>query len=169
MRGLFCARKLVRRRTQHQRARAQKGHISGMPYTSATKPISYIASGCNFRQRPPGTVGTSAFGIRKFVVVFSLGEDSVACFLSLIDQGVPLGKIKLHHYLVDGNESSEPLGWPVTADYCKKFADAFGVRLSFSRKERGPEREMLRNHAPTAPMHFYSRAGQKMQVGGAGP
>ena len=96
----------------------------------------------------------------RFVVFFSSGKDSVACFLWLLDQGVPLDKIELHHHLVDGNEGSELMDWPVTADYCKKFAEAFGVRLSFSWKEGGFEREMLRKDAPTAPVHFYTRGAE---------
>lgn len=105
----------------------------------------------------------------RFIVFFSGGKDSVACFLWLLDQGVPLSKIELHHHLVDGREGSELMDWPITTDYCKKFAEAFGVRLSFSWKEGGFEREMLRDQTPTAPVHFYTQSGEKRLVGGAGP
>lgn len=108
-------------------------------------------------------------GYQRVLCFFSGGKDSIACFLWLLDQGVPREKIELHHHLVDGNEGSDLMDWPVTADYCKKFAEAFGVRISFSWKEGGFEREMLRKDAPTAPVHFYTQAGEKMQIGGSGP
>lgn len=105
----------------------------------------------------------------RFVVFFSAGKDSVACFLWLLDQGIPVEKIELHHHLVDGQEGSRLMDWPITTDYCRKFAAAFGVRLSFSWKEGGFEREMLRDEAPTAPVHFYTQSGEKRAIGGAGP
>lgn len=105
----------------------------------------------------------------RFIVFFSGGKDSVACFLWLLDQGIPMEKIELHHHLVDGNEGSTLMDWPITSDYCKKFAEAFGVRMTFSWKEGGFEREMLRKEAPTAPVHFYTRSGEKMVIGGKGP
>lgn len=105
----------------------------------------------------------------RFLVFFSGGKDSIALFLWLLDQGIPLDKIELHHHLVDGREGSELMDWPITTDYCKKFAEAFGVRMSFSWKEGGFEREMLRQDAPTAPVHFYTQSGEKRQIGGVGP
>jgi len=105
----------------------------------------------------------------RFIVFFSGGKDSVACFLWLLEQGVPVEKIELHHHLVDGREGSTLMDWPVTTDYCTKFAAAFGVRISFSWKEGGFEREMLREEAPTAPVHFYTQSGEKRQIGGKGP
>lgn len=104
----------------------------------------------------------------RYLVFFSGGKDSVACFLWLLEQGIPLENIELHHHLVDGREGSELMDWPITTDYCTKFAAAFGVRMSFSWKEGGFEREMLRNETPTAPVHFYTQSGEKRQVGGAG-
>lgn len=104
----------------------------------------------------------------RFVVFFSGGKDSIACFLHLLEQGIPASKIELHHHLVDGRESSL-MDWPVTEDYCQKFADAFGVRLSFSWKEGGFEREMLRNNSATAPIRFFTQDGEERSIGGAGP
>ncbi len=89
-----------------------------------------------------------------YVVAFSGGKDSVACFLHLLDEGVPLHKIELWHHLVDGREGSTLMDWPVTEDYCQKFADAFGVKIYFSWKEGGFERELLKHNARTAPNHF---------------
>lgn len=105
----------------------------------------------------------------RFIVFFSGGKDSVACFLWLLDQGIPVEKIELHHHLVDGKEGSELMDWPVTPDYCTRFAAAFGVRLTESWKQGGFEREMLRNGTPTAPVHFYTPSGEKREIGGVGP
>lgn len=104
----------------------------------------------------------------RFVVFFSGGKDSIACFLHLLEQGVPVSKIELHHHLVDGRESSL-MDWPVTESYCKAFAAAFGVKLTFSWKEGGFEREMLRDNAPTAPIRFFAQDGTEKVIGGVGP
>ena len=88
------------------------------------------------------------------VVAFSGGKDSTACVLHLLDLGVPREKIELWHHLVDGREGSTLMDWPVTEDYCRKFADAMGMDVYFSWKEGGFEREMLRENARTAPNRF---------------
>lgn len=105
----------------------------------------------------------------RFLVFFSGGKDSVACFLWLLEQGIPVDKIELHHHLVDGREGSTLMDWRVTEDYCVQFAKAFGVRMSFSWKEGGFEREMLRDNSATAPVHFFTKSGEERQIGGAGP
>jgi 3'-phosphoadenosine 5'-phosphosulfate sulfotransferase (PAPS reductase)/FAD synthetase len=85
-----------------------------------------------------------------YVVCFSGGKDSTAMFLHLLDLGVPKEKIELWHHLVDGN-GPVFMDWECTEDYCRQFAKAFGVRIYFSWKEGGFEREMLRKNAKTAP------------------
>lgn len=89
-----------------------------------------------------------------YIIAFSGGKDSVACFLHLLKEGVPLHKIELWHHCIDGREGSTLMDWPVTEDYCQKFADAFGVKIYFSWKEGGFEREMLKDKARTAPNHW---------------
>lgn len=101
------------------------------------------------------------------IVAFSGGKDSLACLLHLLDLGVPKDRIELWHHLVDGRESSL-MDWPVTEDYCLAIAQAFGVRIFFSWKEGGFEREMLRQDSPTAPIHFETPDGESV-VGGNGP
>lgn len=88
------------------------------------------------------------------IVAFSGGKDSVASFLYLLDKGVDKNKIELWHHCVDGKEGSTMMDWACTEDYCRKFAQAFGVKIFFSWKEGGFEREMLRNNQRTAPNHF---------------
>lgn len=89
----------------------------------------------------------------KYIVAFSGGKDSIACFLNLLDQGIPKEKIELWHHLVDG--ANEILfDWEVTEDYCRQFAKHFGVKIFFSWKEGGFRREMTRKDSLTAPTHF---------------
>lgn len=88
------------------------------------------------------------------IVAFSGGKDSAASFLYLLDQGVDKNKIELWHHCVDGQEGSTMMDWACTEDYCRKFAAAFGVKIFFSWKEGGFEREMLRDNQKTAPNHF---------------
>jgi len=103
----------------------------------------------------------------RILVAFSGGKDSVACVLSLLDMGVDPHRIELHHHLVDGRES-ELMDWPITESYCRAFAHAFGMRISFSWRVGGFEREMLRHDAPTAPAAIPSGDGYRL-IGGNGP
>jgi 3'-phosphoadenosine 5'-phosphosulfate sulfotransferase (PAPS reductase)/FAD synthetase len=89
-----------------------------------------------------------------YIIAFSGGKDSTACFLHLLDLNIPKEKIELWHHLVDGREGSSLMDWPVTEDYCRKFARAFDVPIFFSWKEGGFEREMLRENSPTAQNHW---------------
>ena len=78
------------------------------------------------------------------IVAFSGGKDSMACVLDLLHRGVSKDKIELWHHDVDGREGSKLMDWPVTRDYCNKFAKAMGLKLYYSWKVGGFEREMLR-------------------------
>lgn len=89
-----------------------------------------------------------------YIVAFSGGKDSMACFLFLLDQGIPKEKIELWHHLVDGREGSTLMDWPVTEDYCRKVAEAFGVKIFFSWKTGGFETEMNRENSLTKPNKF---------------
>lgn len=100
------------------------------------------------------------------VVPFSGGKDSLAAFLHLLECGVPRDKIELWHHEVDGREGSQLMDWPVTSDYCRKVAQAFGVKLYYSWKVGGFEREMLRQRSRTAPITFEQPLGGRMAVGG---
>lgn len=106
-------------------------------------------------------------GYDKYIVAFSGGKDSIACFLSLLESGVPKSKIELWHHLIDGPGETF-MDWPVTEDYCRKFAQAFGVPIYFSWKERGFKGEMLRDNSPTAPTFFETPNGV-FHSGGKGP
>ena len=102
-----------------------------------------------------------------FIVVgFSGGKDSVALVLHLLKMGVSPDRIELHHHEVDGREGGRLMEWPSTVAYCRAFAKAFGLRILFSWKEGGFEREMLRNNTPTAPTHFETVSNGVMVAGG---
>ena len=95
-----------------------------------------------------------------YIVMMSGGKDSLACFLHLLDAGVPLEKIELWHHCVDGKDNPNPLfDWPVTEDYVRKLAEAFNVPLYFSWKEGGFEGEMLRENERTKPTWFETPNG----------
>lgn len=102
----------------------------------------------------------------RVVVFFSGGKDSVACVLHLLECGVDPERIELHHHLVDGREGSTLMDWPVTDAYCQAFADAFKLKLYFSWKEGGFEREMNRNNERTAPINWQSEDGTIRKSGG---
>lgn len=89
-----------------------------------------------------------------YIIATSGGKDSMAMVLYLLSAGIPARKIELWHHLIDGREGSSLMDWPVTEDYVKRFAKEFGIRLFYSWKEGGFEREMLRENQRTAPNHF---------------
>lgn len=101
----------------------------------------------------------------QITVAFSGGKDSQAAVLRLFDLGVPAQKIVLLHHDVDGEES-DLMDWPITKDYCRAFAEHFGLRLYYSWKVGGFEGEMLRENALTQPVKFESSLGEIIQIGG---
>src|SRR3546814_14880553 len=103
----------------------------------------------------------------RVLVAFSGGKDSVASLLALIEAGVALNRIELHHHDVDGG-AGVFMDWPCTTDYCRAFAREFGLPLYLSYKDGGFEREMDRRQSPTAPIIFETPAGVR-PPGGKGP
>jgi len=102
------------------------------------------------------------------IVAFSGGKDSVACLLSLIEAGVPHGRIELHHHDVDG-QGPAFIDWPSTTSYCRSVARELEVPLYLSWKAGGFLREMLRDGEATAPIQFETPNGAVQTVGGQGP
>lgn len=99
------------------------------------------------------------------LVAFSGGKDSEACLLHLFDLGVDRSKIELWHHDIDGREGSTLMDWPCTRDYCRAFAEALGLKIYYSWKVGGFEREMLRENALTAPTAYETPDGT-FQSGG---
>lgn len=104
-------------------------------------------------------------GYNYYCVQFSGGKDSTAAFLYLLDQGVPRDKIELWHQEIDGR-GEDLMNWEVTPDYCRRFAEAFGVKIYFQWKIGGFQREMLRSSSLTAPTRFELSDGTVGQAGG---
>lgn len=107
------------------------------------------------------------FSYDHYIVYFSGGKDSVACLLWLIDQGVDLAKVELWHHDVDGKDGHF-MDWPITHDYCKRFAEAFELPIYYSWKVGGFKREMLRENSKTAPSSFETPDGEVITLGGNG-
>jgi len=101
------------------------------------------------------------------IVAFSGGKDSLACVLHLLELGVERERLELWHHDVDGREGSALMDWPCTREYCRKVAEAFGLRIYFSWKVGGFEREMNREDTPTAPIAFETPTGVEV-TGGRG-
>lgn len=89
----------------------------------------------------------------------------MACFLHLLDLGIPKEKIELWHHDIDGKDGTF-MDWEVTPAYCKAFANAFGVPIYFSWKEGGFRREMFRENSLTAPISFECEDGTIKTIGG---
>jgi 3'-phosphoadenosine 5'-phosphosulfate sulfotransferase (PAPS reductase)/FAD synthetase len=106
----------------------------------------------------------------QYVLFFSGGKDSIACFLSLLELGVARDRIELWHHEVDGREEAVNLmDWPCTPAYVRAFARAFGVNVFFSWREGGFKREMLRNNTATAQTHFETPDGVDSSGGNGKP
>ena len=106
--------------------------------------------------------------VERFIVGFSGGKDSIACFLFLLEMGISRDRIELWHHRIDPPDRPF-MDWPCTEAYCRSFAEAFGVRLLFSGKVTGFEGEMLRDNAPTGPTFFETPNGETRVVGGDSP
>ena len=102
------------------------------------------------------------------VAAFSGGADSTDTVLELLERGVDPARIELHHHLVDGREGSDLFDWPVTEDYVRAFGRAFGMRVFYSWRVGGLEREMLRENARTAPVRYETYEGTVAEAGGTG-
>lgn len=63
------------------------------------------------------------------VVLISGGKDSVACYLKLLELGVPKEKIEFWHHDIDGGHPSRRMDWKCTQNYVKALADAEGIKL----------------------------------------
>ena len=78
------------------------------------------------------------------VVLISGGKDSVACYLKLLELGVPKEKIEFWHHDIDGGHPSRRMDWRCTQNYVKALADAEGVKLRVSYRVNGFFGELYR-------------------------
>lgn len=104
-------------------------------------------------------------GYDKYIIAFSGGKDSIACFLYLLQLGIPVEDIELWHHDIDGR-GDVFMDWECTPAYCQAFAAAFGVKLYFSWKHGGFKGEMLRENQLTAPIFYEDEFYNIHTVGG---
>lgn len=117
---------------------------------------------------PPLLSLEQLLGYAVIIVAFSGGKDSVACVLHLLELGVPAGRIELWHHEVDGREGSALMDWPCTPAYCRRFAEALGLRIYFSWRVGGLEGEILREDAAPAAIRFETPEGRIVTAAGHG-
>lgn len=102
----------------------------------------------------------------RILLAFSGGKDSIACFLHLLEMGVDLRKLEIHHHDIDGMEAVSFMDWPCTPSYCDAFAKEFGMPIYHSWRHGGFLREMLRDNQLTAPVSFEMPGGMVGTAGG---
>lgn len=78
------------------------------------------------------------------VVLISGGKDSVACYLKLLELGVPKERIEFWHHDIDGGHPSRRMDWKCTQNYVKALADAEGIKLRVSYRVNGFFGELYR-------------------------
>lgn len=78
------------------------------------------------------------------VILFSGGKDSMACYLKLLELGVPKEKIELWHHDIDGGHPARRMDWRCTRAYCKAFAEMEEVPLRISYRVNGFFGELYR-------------------------
>lgn len=101
----------------------------------------------------------------KYVLSFSGGKDSSCLLLYLLENKIPRSRIELWHQDIDGRDATF-FDWEITPDYCRRFAEAFGVKIYFQWKEGGFRRELLRENALTAPVCYELPEGTIGRNGG---
>lgn len=84
----------------------------------------------------------------KILVMCSMGKDSIACFLRLLEMGVDKNKIELWHHAVDGAASEQVfMDWIFMDSYFEQFANAYGVAFYRSYLNKGFLGEMTKNNS----------------------
>jgi len=98
------------------------------------------------------------------VICMSGGKDSIASVLTLLDAGADPNVIELHHHRMDG-DGPPLMEWAWESSYCRRLAEALGLKIYFSWREGGFAAEMDRDNAPTGAVCFESPEGFR-RVGG---
>lgn len=89
----------------------------------------------------------------RIIIAFSGGKDSVAIVLYILELGVDKNRLELHHHLVDG-KGENLFDWKCTESYCKAFAKAFNIPITFSWRVGGIEREIYRKNEGVQSVQF---------------
>ena len=95
----------------------------------------------------------------RVLIQFSGGKDSVACVLHMLEIGVPKEKIELWHQKIDG-EDRHFFDWPVTDDYCQRFAKALGLKIRYQWRDGGFEKELTKDQEKIAGVWYQDEDGE---------
>lgn len=79
------------------------------------------------------------------MLCFSGGKDSVVMALYLMEIGVDMSRVQVHHHDTDGG-GPQVFEWSCTHSYVEAFCDHFGLPLYISMREGGIMREVLRKN-----------------------
>ena len=89
----------------------------------------------------------------RILVAFSGGKDSISCVLDLMERGVDMSKVEIHHHDIDGKGFAF-MDWPCTPAYCRAFAAHFKLKFYESWRVGGFYRHMMRHNQPPAPIKW---------------
>ena len=126
------------------------------PIRYGHKDMPIYGKGIKIKPRVPGRSDTEHF--RKIylpelfpledydliVILISGGKDSVACYLKLLELGVPKEKIEFWHHDIDGGHPSRRMDWRCTQNYIRALAEAEGIKLRVSYRVNGFFGELYR-------------------------
>lgn len=98
-------------------------------------------------------------------ILLAFRVERIVQYSYFLVSGVPLDRIELWHQEIDDRERTF-FDWEITPDYCRRFAEAFGVAIYFQWKEGGFCRELVRKNSLTAPNCFELPSGGIDKVGG---
>lgn len=85
------------------------------------------------------------------IILCTSGKDSLACLLTLIEQGADMSRVELWHHKVDGESTHGLMDWRCNDDYMIKLGEAFNLPLYFSWLKGGIEGEMNKLNAYSQP------------------
>lgn len=140
----------------------QMGFIRDLECTKDT-PLLYgvpdipiYGNGVNIKPRIPGRNDTGHMkkiflsellpleSYDLIAVLLSGGKDSIACYLKLLELGVPKEKLELWHHDIDGGHPYRRMDWRCTQNYVQAFAEAEDVTLRCSWRVNGFFGELYR-------------------------
>ena len=126
------------------------------PVLLGVKDTPIYGKGVRIKPRIPGREDTEHFRsiylpellpLEEYDLIalcFSGGKDSLACYIKLLELGVPREKIELWHHDIDGGHPTRQMDWKCTQNYVRSFAEAEGVPLRVSWRKNGFFGELYR-------------------------
>ena len=99
------------------------------------------------------------------LIMFSGGKDSFSTFYELhFNKGIALDRFVFMHHNIDGaSDEASVWDYPVTEDYCRKVAQAFGVPILFNWRNGGIQREVYRTNEGLQNISFQRYEGGRFE------